>query len=797
MGSHTSKRRSFRSALERYSIAVVATAVALLFRKLLDPVLGVYSPYITLYPAIVLLAMYVGPDSSALCAISGVIGATYWFVPPRASFAIANKPSHAVGTLVFLMVAACIIAAGEVSRRSQTRLRRSKALFETFLDNSPGAEFLKDEAGRYIYVNRSTKTGFALDFIGKTDFDLFPATFASQWRANDLLVLEQNKALEFVETTPGPDGERTWVSVKFPVMDGESRRLLGGKSIDITEMRHAEKEIAALQLERAQQTAAELEAMVRLHEVGMRCLRDGNDLKGCLNFVLDAAVALTKASKGTMQLLDHSCGALRLAAQKGFDRPFLDFFAEVRDQPSTCGAAMRTGERVIIEDVLESKMFAGTRSLDILLDAGVRAVMSTPLISSSGKLLGMISTHYSAPHQPIERELRLTDLLARQAADYLERRQSEEALEASSARLRRFLEAAPTGLTRCSRDLRYLSANSAYARIAGLPVEEIVGRSIVEVMGPDGWETKRPYVERVLRGERVEYETVLPFAAGGVRNIHVVYTPEKEGQEIAGWVSSVTDITEFKRVEKQLQDIEKMAAAGQLAASLAHEINNPLSAVINVLYMLARRSDLDANATSLISIANNEIARVARIVKQSLSYYRVGMIAKEVDLAALAEESLQVFSDKFQRAGIAIRKKITPGTSIIGFADEIRQVVDNLLINAVEATPPGGHLTLCLRQSRSWRSAEPGARLTIADSGCGIPKSYLSRVFEPFFTTKAEKGTGLGLWVVKGIVEKHGGSIRVRSTETATQSGTVFSIFWTSAVKTFPNGKLTRSEYAA
>lgn len=373
-------------------------------------------------------------------------------------------------------------------------------------------------------------------------------------------------------------------------------------------------------------------------------------------------------------------------------------------------------------------------------------------------------------------------------------RRAQRALTASSQQLRRFLEAAPTGLTRCSRDLRYVAANSAYAEIAGLPADGIVGRPIVDVMGVDGWERIRPYVERVLRGERVEYETLLPFASGGPRELHVVYTPEKEGLEVVGWVASVTDITEFKRVQNRLQEMEKRAAAGQLAASLAHEINNPLSTVINVLYLLGN-SDLDPASAGLISTANSEIARVAHIVKQSLSYYRAEMAAKEVDLATLIQESLQVFSDKFQRNGIVISKKVAAGTSICGVAHEIRQVVDNLLINAAEAMPRGGRVTLCLRQSRTWRKpSELGVRFTIADNGCGIPKPCLARVFEPFFTTKPEKGTGLGLWVVKGIIEKYGGNIRIRSSDRAPRSGTVVSIFWPKNTLT---KKLLQPEYAA
>jgi PAS domain S-box-containing protein len=776
---------------------MAAIAAALFLRKLLDPFVGGYTPYLTLYPTIALLAVYGGLGPSVISVMLGLLGATYWFVPPRSSLQ-AGTPAHIVDALSFLVVSACVIAAGEASRRSQTRLRRTKTLLEAFLDNSPGIEYLKDEAGKYLYVNRTGHTVFPVDYVGKTDLDLFPPAVATQWRANDLRALEQNKTIEFVQTTPEPDGERTWLSVKFPVMDAEGRRLLGGKSIDITNIKHAEEEIAALQWERAQQSAAELEAMVRLHEVGMCCLRTGNDFQGSLNAIVDAAISLTKAAKGNIHLLDSSSGGLTLLAHQGFDEPFLKFFSSAVHQPSACRAAMELRERVIVEDILECKLLAGCPSLQVLLDAGVRAMQSTPLVSSSGILLGIISTHYTAPHRPRERELRLIDLLSHQAADYLERKQAEEALTATSDELRRFLEAAPTGLTRCSRDLRYLSANSPYCEIAGLPPDEIVGRYIIEVMGVDGWAMVRPYVERVLGGERVEFETPMPFASGGSRHVHAVYTPEKNGQEVVGWVASVTDITGFKRVEKRLKEMEKMAAAGRLAASLAHEINNPLSAVINVLYLLGCRSDLDPTSTGMISIANNEIARVSRIVKQSLSYYRAGMVPMEVDLAALTEESLQVFGDKLQRAGIAVSKKITPGTIIIGFANEIRQVVDNLLVNAVEATPRGGRVTLCVRQSRSWKNpGEQGARLTIADNGSGIPKAYLAKVFEPFFTTKAEKGTGLGLWVAKGIIEKHGGSVKIRSADAAPRRGTVILIFWPSAMEAGPPRKLASAEYAA
>jgi signal transduction histidine kinase len=235
-----------------------------------------------------------------------------------------------------------------------------------------------------------------------------------------------------------------------------------------------------------------------------------------------------------------------------------------------------------------------------------------------------------------------------------------------------------------------------------------------------------------------------------------------------------------------------------LAASLAHEINNPLSAVMNVLYLLKSRSQLDETALNLANMAANELDRVARIVKQSLAYYRVGTAAEELDLSASMEESLQIYRKKFEQAGIQVREKITPKTLMMGFPDQIRQVIDNLLLNALEATPRGGRIALGIRRSRNWKNpGQGGVRLTVGDSGQGIAKEQLAKIFEPFFTTKAERGTGLGLWVVQGIVAKHDGSLKFRSATREGKSGTVVSILWPSSQWLEHKDKLIRSESVA
>jgi PAS domain S-box-containing protein len=176
-------------------------------------------------------------------------------------------------------------------------------------------------------------------------------------------------------------------------------------------------------------SAADLKAMRRLNEIGTRCAKDGDDVPGCLKEILNVAMEISGADKGVVQLLDFDSGTLAIVTQSGFDEPFLRFFANVEDGETAWKAAMNSQQRVIVEDIRESKLFAGKPQLEILTDAGVLAVQSSPLISSTGKLLGIISTHFGDRHLPSEQELRLMDLLARQTADYLERKRVEEERE--------------------------------------------------------------------------------------------------------------------------------------------------------------------------------------------------------------------------------------------------------------------------------------------------------------------------------------------------------------------------------
>ena len=216
-----------------------------------------------------------------------------------------------------------------------------------------------------------------------------------------------------------------------------------------------------------------LQDVTRMQQISTRLLQAG-DFSLLLHDILDAAIEITGAQMGNIQLLNGD--RLRITAQRGFTAPFLEFFDAVHGDQAACGTALQRGERVIVEDVRKNPIFAGTPALEVMLAAGALAVQSTPLVTRSGRVLGMFSTHYQrAPQQPSERELRLLDILARQAADVIEQKHAEEGLRSREAALELVINQTPFMLTRCSRDLRYQFVSRTYAEMIGRQPAEIAG----------------------------------------------------------------------------------------------------------------------------------------------------------------------------------------------------------------------------------------------------------------------------------------------------------------------------------
>jgi signal transduction histidine kinase len=217
--------------------------------------------------------------------------------------------------------------------------------------------------------------------------------------------------------------------------------------------------------------------------------------------------------------------------------------------------------------------------------------------------------------------------------------------------------------------------------------------------------------------------------------------------------------------------VEKFAATGRLAGTIAHEINNPLEAIKNAIYLLPGK--VKPQAQPVYDILKTETERVTRIVRQMLGLYRNTDQVGPFDLNSVVEDTLTLFARQLSTASITVDKRLGNLPPMVGSADQFRQVLSNLVVNARDSMPNGGMLKVRTRAVLAADGVHGCNRITIADTGSGIPPELLPTIFEPFVSTKGEKGTGLGLWIVKGIIENHGGKIRVHSRLNA---GTVFRI---------------------
>lgn len=236
-------------------------------------------------------------------------------------------------------------------------------------------------------------------------------------------------------------------------------------------------------------------------------------------------------------------------------------------------------------------------------------------------------------------------------------------------------------------------------------------------------------------------------------------------------------MTDAKRSERLLLQSEKLNAVGRLASSIAHEINNPLEAVTNLIY-LAQHAAVDPMAKQYLATAEIELRRVSAIANQTLQFHRQSTNPAPVTAVSLIDATLPLYQGRISNARVKLERRDRAWRPVKCLDGEIRQVLSNLIGNAIDSmSKKERRLLIRCRESTEWRTGRSGVTLTVADTGSGMSSDTIARIFEPFFTTKGNKGTGLGLWISLEIIDRHGGSLRMRSSQAENHSGTVFTIF--------------------
>ncbi len=365
--------------------------------------------------------------------------------------------------------------------------------------------------------------------------------------------------------------------------------------------------------------------------------------------------------------------------------------------------------------------------------------------------------------------------------DITARKQAELALQEREQQLRAVLDVLPVAVFMCDASGKLIEANPAADQLWGAHAPLVDLERYREYKGrrPGGGRllesTDWALARAVLHGETTLGEEVeIEAFDGSHKTILNSALPVRGPQgEILGGVAVNVDISEWKQAEQALIRSEKLASAGRMAATIAHEVNNPLAAVTNALFLIGTDPGLPVSVRQYIDMADRELRRAAHMVKQTLGFYREVGSATTVHLSEILDDVLNLFETKLTSSILRVERRYNGKMPVQAIEGEVRQVISNLIVNSIDAMPVRG--TLYLRTAGPmWIDHRPMIALTVADTGMGIATEHRKRILEPFFTTKKSFGTGLGLWVTSEIVKKYDGKIRIRS---QSGKGTVVTIW--------------------
>jgi PAS domain S-box-containing protein len=559
-------------------------------------------------------------------------------------------------------------------------------------------------------------------------------------------------------------GEQRVVELSAFTMQGADGRVLChvGVKRDVTERKRADAELKA-----------RLEQQAAVARLGQQALA-GQELGALMQDAVSSVATRLQCDYGKLLELLPGGQQFLLRAGFGWKEGLVGCAIVDASSESQAGYTLHSSSPVVVENLASETRFQGTA---LLHEHQVASGMSV-LVCVHGRPWGVLTTHSKQRRKFSEHDVNFLVAVSNVLAAAIERRQSEEALRQSEARFRRAQRAANLGAYEWDLRTDHVFWSEPLPGMEHLAKDQSF-EAWIEHVHPEDRERVRGAINQALcDGSEFEISMRVTNQAG-----EMVWVATRGQAFMAGGrpvrvAGVIMDVTARKQAEEWLQRSEKLAMIGRLAASIAHEINNPLESVTNLLYLIERQPGLGSPAREYARLASEELSRVSHVSRQTLGFYRESSSAVAVSLSVLLDDVVRLCARKLHARRIVVRREYRLHQEVELYPNEIRQVFSNLLMNAFEASYEGGVIIVRTERAVDWRQPQVrGIRIVVADCGHGIAAQDFRRIFEPFFSTKGEKGTGLGLWVSKGLIQKREGSLRVRSSTHPERHGTVFTVF--------------------
>jgi PAS domain S-box-containing protein len=659
--------------------------------------------------------------------------------------------------------------------RVEAALRASEGKYRTLFDSIDQGyallEVVYDANGvasdlRFHATNRvfEKQTGLS-DYLGKTARELNP-NLEGHWVETYARVVETGEQVRFDYYVKEIS---RWFTVFASRVGEDGSHFLNVVFDDITERKQTEATLRSSEEKQAYK--------LKLSDA-IRPLSDPIEIQARAGFILGEQLRANRVFYGEIDEESAQMLVERDFVRKGTPRATgkypLEVFEWLRSSPQKF-------EPTVVKDVQASQLLPGADRATLAM-VQIGAFVAVPLIKD-GRLVACLCAADDVPRDWTQDEVEIVWHTGERTWAAVERARAEAALREGEERFRLFLENVHEyALVQLDPQLRFTSWNPGAERIFGYSSEDAIGKPFSLLLSPEDRQTQLPCAEILSQESNGRNEDARWLIHKDGTRIWARWVTEpirnKEGQ-VTGLAKVLRDETDRLKTEMSLRQSEKLAVVGRMASSIAHEINNPLEAVTNLMY-LARRGVISPEVSEILEQAERELARVSHITTATLRFHRQTAEPNIVDIEEILESVLVLYEGRLKAMGVAIERRYSVHPSISCQAVEVRQVIANLVSNAIDAmlkNTDSPRLVVRLRKATDPTSGEEGVRVMIADSGVGIQESVRSHVFEPFFTTKSATGTGLGLWLSAETVAKHRGTMRFRSRTEGRYRGTVFSLF--------------------